>query len=42
MELEKSSRRTDRLELASRAMLGMALVTGVVWALFEGGLPFGL
>ena len=31
--------RPDRFELISRALLGLALVAGVVWALGHGGGP---
>ena len=37
----ENTRRCDRLELASRAMLGLALLTGVAWALMDGGVKFG-
>ena len=30
--------RPDRFELISRALLGLALVAGVVWALGHGGI----
>lgn len=36
------TRRHDRLELASRGMLGLALLAGVAWALIDGGLHLGL
>lgn len=40
MDIE-NTRRRDRLELASRGVLGLALLTGVAWALIDGGLRFG-
>lgn len=39
MEIEtETTHRRDRLELVSRGMLGAALLAGVAWALFDGGL----
>lgn len=35
-------RRRDRVELASRGMLGLALLVAVAWAVVDGRLPFGL
>lgn len=32
----------DRLELASRGLLGLALLTAVAWALIDGGLRWGI
>lgn len=42
MDIERNRRRCDRLELASRGMLGLALLAGVAWALMDGGLRFGI
>lgn len=32
------TRRGDLLEIASRGMLGLALLSGIAWALIDGGL----
>lgn len=42
MDIERNTRRRDRLELASRGMLGLALLAGVAWALMDGGFHFGI
>lgn len=38
MSTEPTRRRGDPLELASRGLLGLALLGGIVWALIDGGL----
>lgn len=37
----ENTRRRDRIEVASRSMLGLALLAGVAWALMDGGLRLG-
>lgn len=40
MNTERSGR-GDRLEMASRGLLGLALMSGVAWALIDGGFRLG-
>lgn len=40
MNTERNGR-GDRIEMASRGLLGLALLSGVAWALIDGGLRLG-
>ncbi len=40
MNTERTSR-VDLLELASRGLLGLALLSGVAWSVIDGGFRLG-